>query len=97
EGLRLPFRPLAGLAQNEEPGGADREARRRGRMGQAEMTTTRTRFTLRVDTWSPDGESIVEHVAGIEDYQGSTRHVPRRLRTLAGHADHFAPGCARDS
>jgi len=40
-------------------------------MGQqrAEMTTTRTHFTFRVDTWTPDGESIVEHVAGIEDYQ----------------------------
>jgi hypothetical protein len=32
------------------------------------MTTTRTHFTF-VDTWTPDGESIVEHVAGIEDYQ----------------------------
>jgi hypothetical protein len=30
---------------------------------------TRTHFTFRVDTWTPDGESIVEHVAGIEDYQ----------------------------
>jgi len=28
------------------------------------MTTTRTHFTFRVDTWAPDGESIVEHVAG---------------------------------
>jgi hypothetical protein len=33
------------------------------------MTTTfRTHFTFRVDTWTPDGESIVEHVAGVEDY-----------------------------
>ena len=31
--------------------------------------TTRTHFTFRVDTWTPDGESIVEHVAGVEDYQ----------------------------
>jgi hypothetical protein len=30
---------------------------------------TRTHFTFRVDTWTPDGESIVEHVAGVEDYQ----------------------------
>jgi hypothetical protein len=29
----------------------------------------RTHFTFRVDTGTPDGESIVEHVAGIEDYQ----------------------------
>jgi hypothetical protein len=34
------------------------------------MTTTfRTHFTFRVDTWTPDGESIVDHVAGVEDYQ----------------------------
>jgi hypothetical protein len=44
-------------------------ARSRGGMGQAEMTTTRTLFTFRVDTWTSDGESIVEHVAGIGDYQ----------------------------
>jgi len=30
---------------------------------------TKTHFTFRVDTWTPDGESIVEHVAGVEDYQ----------------------------
>jgi len=33
------------------------------------MTTLKTPFTFRVDTWTPDGESIVEHVAGVEDYQ----------------------------
>jgi hypothetical protein len=33
------------------------------------MTTFRTHFAFRVDTWTPDGESIVEHVAGVEDYQ----------------------------
>ena len=34
-----------------------------------DMSTFRTHFTFRVDTWTPNGESIVEHVAGIEDYQ----------------------------
>jgi hypothetical protein len=33
------------------------------------MTKTRTHFTFRVDIWTPDGESIVEHIAGVEDYQ----------------------------
>jgi hypothetical protein len=42
------------------------------------MTTTRTHFTFRVDTWTPDGESIVEHIAGIE-VSGCARHVSRRL------------------
>jgi hypothetical protein len=31
------------------------------------MITTRTHFTFRVDTWTADGESIVEHVAGVEE------------------------------
>jgi len=31
------------------------------------MSTTRTHFTFRVDTWTPDGESIVEHIADVED------------------------------
>jgi hypothetical protein len=30
------------------------------------MTTLRTHFTFRVDTWTSDGESIVENVAGVE-------------------------------
>jgi hypothetical protein len=29
---------------------------------------TRTHFTFRIDLWTNDGESIVEHVAGVEDY-----------------------------
>ena len=33
------------------------------------MTITRYHFTFRIDSWTPDGESIVEHVTGIEDYQ----------------------------
>jgi hypothetical protein len=52
--------------------------------------TTRTHFTFRIDTWTPDGESIVEHIAGVEDYQVAL------ARTLAGHPHHPAPGCARD-
>ena len=37
--------------------------------GSAMATKTRTHFTFRIDTWTPDGENIVEHVAGVEDYQ----------------------------
>src|SRR5262249_34176976 len=37
------------------------------RMRTEEVTvTTRTHFTFRVDTWTPDGESIVEHIAGSD-------------------------------
>jgi hypothetical protein len=34
-----------------------------------EPDKTRMRFAFRVDTWTPDAESIVEQVAGIEDYE----------------------------
>jgi hypothetical protein len=33
------------------------------------MTTTRTHFAFRIDMWGSDGESIVEHLAGAEDFQ----------------------------
>ena len=33
------------------------------------MAVTRTHFTFRIDLWTPNGESIVEHVAGVQDYQ----------------------------
>jgi hypothetical protein len=57
------------------------------------MTTFRTYFTFRVDTWIPDGESIVEHVAGVEDYQVAlatdaalTTTMPVLLRLKAARA-----------
>jgi hypothetical protein len=40
----------------------------------ANMTTLRTHFTFRVDTWTPDGESIVEHLAGVETSARQLRH-----------------------
>jgi hypothetical protein len=79
-------RPLARLAQNEERGCTSCEARRGRGLGQkeAKMTTTfRTHFTFRIDTWTPDGESIVEHIARRRGLSGCACHLPRRLRTLA--------------
>ena len=38
------------------------------------LTKLRTHFTFRVDTWTPDGESIVEHVAGI--YRAACQRWP---------------------
>jgi hypothetical protein len=54
------------------------------------MTTTRTHFTCRVDAWTPDGESIVEHVAGVEDYR--SRSPPTAPPANAGLAS--PPHCA---
>jgi hypothetical protein len=33
------------------------------------MTTTRTHFAFRIDRWTPDGSDIIEHIAGVEDFQ----------------------------
>jgi hypothetical protein len=33
------------------------------------MTVTRTHFAFRIDMWSADGETLVEHIAGVEDFQ----------------------------
>jgi hypothetical protein len=45
------------------------------------MSTTRTQFTFRVDTWTPDGESIVEHVASRQLAEAllAPRKVPMRV------------------
>jgi hypothetical protein len=58
------------LAQVQEPGGAGGEARGgRGLESEGVAVKTRTNFAFRIDIWTADGESIVEHVAGVEDYQ----------------------------
>ena len=33
------------------------------------MAVTRTYFTFRIDMWTPDRESVVEHIAGVENYE----------------------------
>jgi hypothetical protein len=39
-------------------------------MGQKEMAINyRTRFAYRIDAWDADGENVIEHLAGVEDYQ----------------------------
>ena len=30
--------------------------------------TTRTHFNFRIDQWDDDGENIIEHIAGVEDF-----------------------------
>ena len=41
----------------------------------------RTHFAFRVDIWTDDGENIIEHVAGVEDFRSR-----RRLTTLPASA-----------
>ena len=44
-------------------------ATRARRLGQGPMAVTRTHFAFRIDMWDRDSESIVEHIAGVQDYQ----------------------------
>jgi hypothetical protein len=44
----------------------------------------RTNFTFRIDTWTADGESIVEHVAGRRGLSGCARNVPRPITLRQG-------------
>ena len=48
------------------------------------MTITRYHFTFRIDSWTPDGESIVEHVAGVEDYQVALAAFPAAYQRWPG-------------
>jgi hypothetical protein len=47
------------------------------------MAVTRTHFRFRIDVWTANSESIVGHVAGIEDYELVLGIFPPRLRALA--------------
>jgi hypothetical protein len=40
-----------------------------GRVESDLSVKTKTHFTFRVDIWDDTGNSIVEHVGGVEDYQ----------------------------
>ena len=60
------------------------------------MAVTRTRFAFRVDMWTADGESIVEHIADVEDltvalatYHAACKRWPGRgHHPAAGHPHH---------
>ena len=60
------------------------------------MSTLRTHSTFRVDTWTPDGESIVEHVAGIEDYQVALATYRAACLRWPGTPITLWAGCASD-
>jgi hypothetical protein len=57
---------------------------------------TRTHFTFRVDTWTPDGESIVEHVAGVEDYPVALATYQAACQRWPGTPITLRQGCASD-
>jgi hypothetical protein len=46
--------------------------------------TTRTHFAFRVDTWTLDGETIVEHVASVQDYQVALATFPAACERWPG-------------
>ena len=58
------------------------------------MSTTRTQFTFRVDTWTPDRESIVEHVAVSRTLAGAS-HGGRNPPDRGERGDVFAIRVAR--
>jgi hypothetical protein len=47
--------------------------------------TTRT-IAFRIDMWTPDGASIIEHIAGVEDCSGDLSGGGRALARRSNHA-----------
>ena len=50
----------------------------------------RSHFAYRIDAWDADGESVIEHLAGVEDlqvakatYLAACQRWPRTLITLS--------------
>src|SRR5215831_5045266 len=69
ETARVSFCPTQ-APSSRKPGLFFESRPRRVAVERADMSTTRTHFTFRVDTWSPDGESIVEPaLAHFADYR----------------------------
>jgi len=56
---------------------------------------TKTYFAFRIDVWDAAGNSIVEHVAGVDDFEVAEATLPGGGRALAKGADHAAAGRAR--
>jgi hypothetical protein len=53
------------------------------------MTTLRTHFAYRIDRWDISGDTIIDHVAGIEDlfvakaaYEAACQRWPGEMITL---------------
>jgi hypothetical protein len=70
--VALGLNPFKGADHRNSdcPASAGGEARGRRGLGQGAVAmTTRTHFAFRIDLGTPDGSSIVEHVAGVEDFQ----------------------------
>ncbi len=49
------------------------------------MAVTRTYFTHRIDLWDSTGDNIVEHLAGVEDFELAMAR-PTGPRASAGPA-----------
>src|SRR5712671_2762842 len=60
-----------------------------GRVESGLPMKTKTHFAFRVDIWDDTGDSIVEHIAGVDDfevaeatYRAAVARWPRALRSL---------------
>jgi hypothetical protein len=55
---------------------------------------TKTHFAFRVDIWDDTGDSIVEHVAGVDDFEVAEATYRAAVARQASGAQHPAAGCA---
>jgi hypothetical protein len=63
-----------------------------GESSRACPVKTKTHFAFRVDIWDETGTSIVEHVAGVDDFEVADATLPGSRGALAEGADHAAAG-----
>ena len=55
---------------------------------------TKTHFAFRLDIWDDIGDSIVEHVAGVDDFRGGRGDLPGSGGALASGAHTETSRCA---
>ena len=58
---------------------------------------TKTHFAFRVDIWDDTGDSIVEHVAGVDDFEVAEATYQAAVARWAKRADHAAAGHSGDA
>jgi hypothetical protein len=59
-----------------------------GRVESDLSVKTKTHFTFRVDIWDDTGDSIVEHVAGVDDFEVAEATYRASRGALASGAHH---------
>ena len=64
-------------------------------MVRGQSMKTKTHFQFRIDAWDDTGKEIVEHIAGIDDFDVAHAAYAAAVERWPNARITFATGCAR--